>query len=57
LNIDWEFAGYFSSCFELTLWRAVDWAEEQEIYNKANTRELEFFGLKPEDLEDCIPPP
>jgi hypothetical protein len=36
LNIDWEFAGYFPSCFELPLWRAVDWAEEQEIYKKAN---------------------
>lgn len=52
--IDWEFAGYFPSYFELPLWKAVDWAEEQEIYNKANARELDFFGLKSEDLEDAL---
>lgn len=55
--IDWEFAGYFPPYFELPLWKAMDWAEEQEIYNEANSRELGFFGLKPEDLRDCIPPP
>ncbi|KAF2174569.1 hypothetical protein K469DRAFT_707105 [Zopfia rhizophila CBS 207.26] len=55
--IDWEFAGFFPPYFELPLWRVFDWADEQTMYNDANLRELSFFGLKPEDLKDCIPPP
>lgn len=55
--IDWEFAGYFPPYFELPLWKASSWAEIQKIYGAANSRELDLFGLKPEDLEDCIPPP
>lgn len=55
--VDWEFVGYFPSYFELPLWKAADWAEEQEMYNKANARELEFFRLTPEDLKDGIPSP
>lgn len=55
--IDWEFAGFFPPYFELPLWRVFDWAEEQKMYNDANSRELSFFGLQPEDLKDCIPPP
>ncbi|KAF2241345.1 hypothetical protein BU26DRAFT_525184 [Trematosphaeria pertusa] len=55
--IDWEFAGFFPPYFELPLWRAFNWTEEQGIYDEASLRELGFFGLKPEDLKDCIPPP
>ncbi|KAJ2892720.1 hypothetical protein MKZ38_009436 [Zalerion maritima] len=55
--IDWEFAGFFPPYFELPLWNIFDWNDEQKIYDNANLRELGFFGLKPEDLEDCIPPP
>ncbi|KAK4148360.1 aminoglycoside phosphotransferase [Chaetomidium leptoderma] len=55
--IDWEFAGFFPPYFELPLWKVFDWRDEQELYGEANPRELSFFGLKAEDLKDCIPPP
>ncbi|POR34870.1 Uncharacterized protein TPAR_04934 [Tolypocladium paradoxum] len=55
--IDWEFAGFFPPYFELPLWKVFDWNDEQILYDEANSRELGFFGLKVEDLEDCIPPP
>lgn len=54
--IDWEFAGYFPPYFELQLWRAFSWDEEQKMYDAANSRELEFFGLRPEDLKDTLLP-
>ncbi|KAF2731200.1 aminoglycoside phosphotransferase [Polyplosphaeria fusca] len=55
--IDWEFAGFFPPYFELPLWRVLSWADEQTMYDEASLRELDFFGLKLEDLTDCIPPP
>jgi thiamine kinase-like enzyme len=53
--IDWEFAGYFPQYFELPLWRG-DLGGIKKMYEDANSRELEFFGLSPSDLRDCIPP-
>lgn len=55
--IDWEFAGFFPSYFELPLWRVFDRAHLQEMYENALSQELDFFGLTPADLQDCIPPP
>ena len=55
--IDWEYSGFFPPYFELPLWNVFDWTDEQRLYDEANPRELGFFGLKAEDLEDCIPPP
>ncbi|OAA56650.1 aminoglycoside phosphotransferase [Niveomyces insectorum RCEF 264] len=55
--IDWEFSGYFPAYFELPLWTAFAWKDEQALYEAANRRELAFFGLEAKDLEDCIPPP
>ncbi|KAG8410351.1 hypothetical protein J3459_017161 [Metarhizium acridum] len=55
--IDWEFSGYFPSYFEIPLWKTLNWTEKEEVYAEAESREFEFFGLKREDLKDCIPPP
>lgn len=55
--IDWEYAGYFPSYFEIPLWKTVGWKERWEVYHEAEARELAFFGLKREDLKDCVPPP
>ncbi|WEW56896.1 hypothetical protein PRK78_002353 [Emydomyces testavorans] len=52
--IDWEFAGFFPSYFELPLWRAVDRLALRKHYDDAEERELAFFGLKSEDLRNCI---
>ncbi|KAK8092669.1 uncharacterized protein PG998_014457 [Apiospora kogelbergensis] len=52
--IDWEFSGFYPPYFELPLWRVVDRKDRQNMYAAAETRELDFFGLKPGDLQDCL---
>ncbi|KID84191.1 aminoglycoside phosphotransferase [Metarhizium guizhouense ARSEF 977] len=51
--IDWEYAGYYPSYFEIPLWKAVGRKEKEEVYYEAEARELAFFGLKREDLKTC----
>ncbi|KND90470.1 hypothetical protein TOPH_05005 [Tolypocladium ophioglossoides CBS 100239] len=55
--IDWEFAGFFPSDFELPLWREVVLDDGREMYDAARPRDLAFFGLKEEDLQDCAVKP
>ncbi|KID94603.1 aminoglycoside phosphotransferase, partial [Metarhizium majus ARSEF 297] len=51
--IDWEYAGYYPSYFEIPLWKTVGRKEKEEVYYEAEARELAFFGLKREDLKTC----
>jgi hypothetical protein len=51
--IDWEFAGFFPQEFELPLWRGFDWEAGRKMYEEARPRDLSFFGLTPNDLQDC----
>ena len=53
--IDWEFAGYFPPWFELPLWTAMERDAQYQLYADAKWRELDFFGLRGEDLKECIP--
>lgn len=53
----WEFAGYFPPHFELPLWTKLDQDARLDMGDKVLARDLELFGLKPEDLNDCIPLP
>ena len=54
--VGWEFAGFFPKYFELPLWKEFDWKKRQAVCDKANERELAFFGLKAEDLQDDLLP-
>jgi hypothetical protein len=51
--IDWEFAGFYPSYFEVPLWRSVDRCATTKLYAAVQERELAFFGLKIEDLKEC----
>ncbi|KAK3896823.1 kinase-like domain-containing protein [Staphylotrichum tortipilum] len=51
--IDWEFAGYFPSEWELALW-PLDWEGGRLLNEQVERRDLALFGLEPEDLRDCL---
>lgn len=51
--IDWEFSGSFPAYFELPLWREFEWEAGRKMYDQARQRDLGFFGLETDDLEDC----
>lgn len=50
--IDWEFAGFFPPSFELPLWRERNWEDGKKMVDDARARELEFFGLNEDALND-----
>jgi len=52
--IDWEFAGFYPSYFEIPMWRRISIGEIYDIYEAAESQELAFFGIRSrDDLEDC----
>ncbi len=51
--IDWEFAGYFPSEWELELW-PLDWEGRRLLNEKVERRDLGLFGLEPKDFRDCL---
>jgi serine/threonine protein kinase len=51
--LDWEFAGFFPSYFEVPLWRSLDRTATSDLYAAVQDRELAFFGLKRGDLKEC----
>jgi hypothetical protein len=55
--IDWEYAGFFPPEFELCLWKEIEAVSRHKMYDTVLSRDLAFFGLKPEDIRDMIPPP
>ncbi|KAK2732660.1 hypothetical protein FQN57_002581 [Myotisia sp. PD_48] len=57
--IDWEYAGFFPSYFELPVWKCVDGLAIYECFEEALVRDLAFFGMKTEDLQNTsgdLPP-
>ncbi|GAB7339715.1 hypothetical protein MBLNU457_6285t1 [Dothideomycetes sp. NU457] len=51
--IDWEFAGFYPSYFEIPIWRRIYIGEIYDIYEATEDQELAFFGIRSrDDLED-----
>lgn len=50
--IDWEFAGFFPSYFELPLWREREWNDGVKMYEDGRPKALAFFGIQAEDLQN-----
>lgn len=52
--IDWEYSGFFPPRFEIPLWKITSRQEQSDLYDETRERDLALWGLKPQDIKDCM---